>query len=85
MKKDFLIIMFFIFSFNTISSAQVKNEKEASKVQNAEEAEVALKNLDKVLLKMGEDYWKDIERILKAFGFWELGLLDQGRLLDFGI
>jgi len=34
MKKDFLIIMFFIFSFNTISSAQVKNEKEAAKFLN---------------------------------------------------
>ena len=44
-----------------------QNEKEASKVQNAEEAEVALKNLDKVLLKMGEDYWKDIERIMNQF------------------
>ena len=36
-------------------------------MQNAEEAEVALKNLDKVLLKMGEDYWKDIERIMNQF------------------
>ena len=44
-----------------------QNEKEASKVQNGEEAEVALKNLDKVLLKMGEDYWKDIERIMNQF------------------
>jgi hypothetical protein len=44
-----------------------KTEKEASKVQNGEEAEVALKNLDKVLLKMGEDYWKDIERIMNQF------------------
>ena len=34
MKKDFLIIIFFIFSFNTISSAQVKNEKEAAKFLN---------------------------------------------------
>ena len=34
MKKDFLIIILFIFSFNTISSAQVKNEKEASKFLN---------------------------------------------------
>ena len=44
-----------------------QNEKEASKVQNGEEAEVVLKNLDKVLLKMGEDYWKDIERIMNQF------------------
>ena len=34
MKKDFLIIIFFIFSFNTISSAQVKNEKEAAEFLN---------------------------------------------------
>ena len=34
MKKNFLIIIFFIFSFNTISSAQVKNEKEAAKFLN---------------------------------------------------
>ena len=44
-----------------------QTEKEASKVQNGEEAEVVLKNLDKVLLKMGEDYWKDIERIMNQF------------------
>ena len=44
-----------------------KTEKEASKVQNGEEAEVVLKNIDKVLLKMGEDYWKDIERLKNQF------------------
>ena len=44
-----------------------QTEKEASKVQNGEEAEVVLKNLDKVLLKMGEDYWKDIERLMNQF------------------
>ena len=44
-----------------------QTEKEASKVQNGEEAEVVLKNLDKVLLKMGEDYWKDIERLKNQF------------------
>ena len=31
MKKKFLIIVIFIFSFNSISSAQVKNAKEAAK------------------------------------------------------
>ena len=34
MKKKFLIIIIFIFSFNSISSAQVKNEKEAAKFLN---------------------------------------------------
>ena len=34
MKKKFLIIIIFIFSFNSISSAEVKNEKEAAKFLN---------------------------------------------------
>ena len=41
-----------------------QTEKEASKVQNGEEAEAVLDNLDKALVKIQEDYGKDIDRLM---------------------